>query len=149
MRRLPTAFAAACLAAALLDTAVAAQEPAAGDEAAASGPAAFAPVPAAEADLAAYQWTLRPIVVFADTPQDPRFAEQMRNLEAGWADLERRGVVLITDTDPAADTAIRRKLRPRGFMLVLIDKDGRVALRKPFPWDVRELGRAIDRMERR
>jgi hypothetical protein len=32
-------------------------------------------------------------------------------------------------------------------MMALIGKDGRVALRKPFPWDVRELSRTIDRMD--
>jgi hypothetical protein len=29
---------------------------------------------------------------------------------------------------------------------VLIGKDGRVAQRKPSPWDVREIERAIDKM---
>ena len=40
----------------------------------------------------------------------------------------------------------RRKFRPRGFMLTLIGKDGEVELRKPFPWDVREISRSIDKM---
>ena len=31
-------------------------------------------------------------------------------------------------------------------MLALIDKDGGVKLRKPFPWDVREITRSIDKM---
>ncbi len=31
-------------------------------------------------------------------------------------------------------------------MLVLVGKDGSVYLRKPFPWDVRELSRSIDKM---
>ena len=41
--------------------------------------------------------------------------------------------------------AIRAKLRPRGFSLVLIDKDGEAKLRKPLPWDVREITHAIDK----
>ena len=58
-----------------------------------------------------------------------------------------RDVIIITDTDPAERNRIcARKLRPRGFMLVLIGKDGGVKLRKPFPWDVRELSRQIDKM---
>jgi len=44
---------------------------------------------------------------------------------------------------------LRTKLRPRGFMLVLIGKDGGVKLRKPLPWDVRELSRTIDTMPMR
>jgi len=31
-------------------------------------------------------------------------------------------------------------------MLVLMDKDGQIAQRKPFPWTVREISRAIDKM---
>ena len=39
----------------------------------------------------------------------------------------------------------RKKLRPRGFMLVLVGKDGGVKLRKPSPWTVREITRSIDK----
>ena len=58
-------------------------------------------------------------------------------------------MVVITDTDPDAKSALRTKLRPRGFMLVLIGKDGGVKLRKPAPWDVRELTRVIDKTPER
>ncbi len=40
---------------------------------------------------------------------------------------------------------VRTTLRPRGFSLVIVDKDSRVMLRKPDPWDVREISRAIDK----
>ena len=60
--------------------------------------------------------------------------------------LETRDVVVLTDTDPKADGPLRKGLHPRDFMLVLIGKDGRVALRKPTPWSIRELSRAIDKM---
>lgn len=102
--------------------------------------------PAADADLAEFQWLNRPVVVFADTPADPRFAEQMQLLNRGLDQLAERDVVILTDTDPAAMSPIRQKLRPRGFMLVLIAKDGTVHLRKPFPWSVREITRSIDKM---
>ncbi|HHC29877.1 MAG TPA: DUF4174 domain-containing protein, partial [Rhodobacterales bacterium] len=49
-------------------------------------------------------------------------------------------------TDPAAKSPIRQELRPRGFALVLIGKDGFKYLRKPLPWDVREITRSIDKM---
>jgi len=106
---------------------------------------AFEPVPAAEADLSALKWQSRAVVVFADSPNDPAFGEEMRLLQAGWAELAARDVVVITDTDATDPSPIRLKLRPRGFMLVLIDKDGQINLRKPFPWDARELSRAIDK----
>lgn len=112
-------------------------------------PAGFAPIDAAEVSLDDFLWTRRPVVVFADTPADPRFRQQMDFLAERWAELDARDVVVITDTDPEAETSVREKLRPRGFMLVIMDKDGSIALRKPAPWDVREISRTIDKMPSR
>ena len=109
----------------------------------------FAPRDAASVTLSDFLWQKRPVVVFADTPADPAFREQMQLLESRWPELAERDVVVITDTDPKAATPVRQTLRPRGFALVLIGKDGTIALRKPSPWDVRELMRAIDRMPMR
>ncbi len=103
-------------------------------------------VDAAGIDLEAFRWIARPIVVFADTPADPRFREQVDLLTSRPGELVERDVIVIVDTDPAGRSAVRQKLRPRGFMLALIGKDGGVKLRKPFPWDVRELSRSIDKM---
>ena len=100
----------------------------------------------ADVDLDAFKWIARPVVVFADSPNDPAFRRQLELLGARSGELVERDVVLITDTDPDARSALRTKLRPRGFMLTLIGKDGGVKLRKPFPWDVRELTRQIDKM---
>lgn len=107
------------------------------------------PKDAVEANLSDFVWEKRPIVVFADTPRDPAFIRQLDLLEAREEALLERDVVILTDTDPGAMSELREKLRPRGFMLVLIGKDGDVKLRKPFPWDVRELSRAIDKMPMR
>ena len=104
------------------------------------------PKDAVETNLSDFLWEKRPIVVFADTPRDPAFIRQLDLLEARQSALLERDVVILTDTDPGALSELREKLRPRGFMLVLIGKDGGVKLRKPFPWDVRELSRAIDKM---
>lgn len=100
---------------------------------------------AAEVALEDFLWTKRPIVVFADAAADPRFVEQMRFLGADVEELLLRDVVILTDTDPQAKSALRKKLRPRGFMLALIDKDGGIKLRKPAPWTVREITRSIDK----
>lgn len=111
----------------------------------AAGAGGFAPVDAREVVLADYLWLARPVVVFADSPADPLFARQMRYLEEGWADLAERDVVVIVDTYPAARSDARQRLRPRGFSLVFVDKDGDVKQRKPQPWTARELAHAIDR----
>ncbi len=92
------------------------------------------------------QWIARPLVVFADTPNDPRFQQQMDLLAERLEDLAERDVIIITDTDPSAQTALRTALRPRGYMMALVAKDGSVAFRKPSPWSVREISRSIDKM---
>lgn len=102
-----------------------------------------------EVELSEFLWINRPVVVFADSKFDPRFVQQMELLEKQREELAVRDVVVLTDTDPATKSNLRKKLRPRGFMLVLIGKDGNVYLRKPFPWDVREITRSIDKLPMR
>ena len=109
-------------------------------------PLVFAPLAADGLDLNEFVWKNRLVVVFANSAQDPAFIEQLRLLQDRWPELLARDVVVITDTDPGAMTDVRRSLRPRGFSLVIIEKDGRVELRKPLPWDGREITRAIDKM---
>lgn len=94
-------------------------------------------------------WVARPIVVFADNPADPRFTQQLAMLDERMDELEERGVVVLTDADPAANGPLRQTLRPRGFNLVLIDRDGTVAQRRPAPTTARELINLIDRMPSR
>ena len=101
--------------------------------------------PAGESTLDEFLWVKRPLVVFADNPADPRYVQQMQLISERLDALEDRDVVVITDTDPAADSPIRHELRARGFMFVLIAKDGTILLRKPAPWDVREISRSIDK----
>lgn len=101
---------------------------------------------AGDVTLADLVWQVRPLVVFADSPNDPQFQQQMALLAQRPAELAERDIMIIVDTDPAAQSAARLALRPRGYMMALIGKDGTVALRKPLPWDVRELSRSIDKM---
>jgi len=105
--------------------------------------------PPAQPNLEDLLWIARPVVVFADTPNDPRFVQQLRMLDEGMPELADRDVVVLTDTDPAAQGPLRLELRPRGFNLVLIDKDGSVAQRRPAPTTARELVNLIDRMPSR
>ncbi|MGR3714197.1 MAG: DUF4174 domain-containing protein [Shimia sp.] len=104
---------------------------------------------AAEVELSNFLWLNRPVVVFADTDRDPRFVQQMDLINALSHELVERDVVVLVDTDPAAKSPLREQLRPRGFMLVVIGKDGNPYLRKPFPWNVREISASIDKMPMR
>ena len=102
-----------------------------------------------ETDLSSYRWTHRPIVVFANSPEDVNYTRQIKMLKSELNQLVVRDVVVLTDTNPSEVSPLRELLRPRGFTLLLIGKDGQVKLRKPFPWSVRELSRAIDKMPMR
>jgi hypothetical protein len=134
---------------AFLPAASLAQEEAAEAPATTGETAVFAPIPAAGVTLEQFQWVKRPLIVFADTPNDPNFQRQMDRINADLGPLEERQVVVIFDADPAAKTAIRQRLRPRGFSLVLMDTDGEVKRRVPSPWNVREITHAIDRFPQR
>ena len=100
-------------------------------------------------ELSSYQWTHRPVVVFANSTEDVNYQRQIKMLEQDIESLIDRDVIILTDTTPSPETPLRDALRPRGFALLLIGKDGQVKLRKPFPWSVRELSRAIDKMPMR
>jgi hypothetical protein len=101
---------------------------------------------AKDVTLDEYLWVARPLIVFANAPADPLFIQQMQYLMRELDELAERDIVVITDTDPAAQSDVRTKLRPRSFMLALIGKDGQIKFRKPLPWSVRELSRSIDKM---
>jgi hypothetical protein len=107
---------------------------------------AFAPVPAAEVVEADLIFLRRPVVIFADSPNDPAFVRQMELLARYYDQLAVRDVILVIDTDPANPSALRKKLRPRGFSLVLMDKDWKPSIRKPLPWEGREIINSIDKM---
>lgn len=100
-------------------------------------------------DLQPYRWNNRIILVFAESAENPLFLEQNDLFLSLPEELIERDIIVFTDTDPSADTKLRQQLRPRGFTIVIIGKDGKVKLRKPFPWSVREISRAIDNMPMR
>jgi hypothetical protein len=100
---------------------------------------------AAEIDPDDFIWEWRILAVMADTPNDPAFLRQMRSIESRADDLYERDVVVVTDTSRTSGSPLRQRLRPRGFMLAIIDKDGEIKQRRPAPRDVRELSAVIDR----
>ncbi|WP_114966717.1 DUF4174 domain-containing protein [Alkalilacustris brevis] len=104
---------------------------------------------AAEVDLEDFLWTMRPIVIFADIPNDPSFERQVRYLEERADEMIARDVVVVLDTDPSANSQARERLRPRGFMLAILDKDGEVKLRRPNPRPGREIVQTIDKFPSR
>ena len=100
---------------------------------------------ATEVDLDSLLWLNRIVAILADTPNDPAFIEQLRRIEASPDDFIERDAVVILDSDRNSGSDLRRMLRPRGFMLAFIEKDGSVAQRRPSPRSVREINAVIDR----
>lgn len=103
----------------------------------------------AESSIRSWQWTHRPIVIFADTDRDPRVEEQLETLRAERDRLIERDVVVIVDADAAMRSTLREELRPRGFMVALVEKDGTIAFRRPSPRSGREILHAIDKLPMR
>ncbi len=99
--------------------------------------------------IAVYKWEARPVIIFADSEKDPRFQRQIANLSARSDDMTERDVVILMDTDPSADSSLRKMFRPRDFQILLIGKDGQIKLRRPHPISAEDLNRQIDRMPMR
>lgn len=126
-----------------------AAEPGASSDVAALGPASVGPHLAQTVDWQAQLYHRRPLVIFADSPENPDYLRQLQLIERDLAALDERNVVVVLDSDPAAQSDWRKRLRPHGFSLVLLDTDLRPVFRKPSPWDVREITRSIDRLPSR
>jgi len=97
-------------------------------------------------NITGFEWAQRPIVIFANSDKDPNFISQMEFLSQDIKALKERDIVVLVDTNPSIPSALRKKLRPHGFAFILIGKDGQVKLRKPSPWNIREIARVIDKM---
>ena len=99
---------------------------------------------AAGIDPEQFLWDRRIVAVLAHSPNDPSFVQQLRDIRENPGDLLERDVVVLIDSDRSSDSLLRRMLRPRGFMLAIIEKDGEIKQRRPAPRDVREISAAID-----
>ena len=97
-------------------------------------------------NIKGFEWAQRPIVIFANSDKDPNFISQLEFLSQDIKALKERDIVVLVDTNPSVPSALRKKLRPHGFAFILIGKDGQVKLRKPSPWNIREIARVIDKM---
>ena len=91
---------------------------------------------AAEVDPQQFLWNARPVIVFADTPEDPAFVEQIEALTSDGRALLDRDVVVITGFPPTYEDAyflierVSRYESPFGksYELVCADGDRRVGI---------------------
>jgi len=98
------------------------------------------------ADLDAYRWEARPILVFAEEG-DPKLAEQLVRFEAAEAALRDRDNVVVVDTEPGS--ALRRRFDPGAFTVILIGLDGGEKFRRDGLVRPEELNALIDAMPMR
>jgi hypothetical protein len=109
----------------------------------------FQPLSPQVADLNQYRWHNRPLVIFAPSKTDPAYVEQMAMLEKHTAELTEREVIVLSDTTPNDNGALRKQLNPKGFEVVLVGKDGGMKLRETTPLSSEVLLSTIDKMPMR
>ena len=112
--------------------------------------------------LAGLAWEARPVVLFADSPNDEALQRQRAWLAEAWAGVEERDVVVfevvgegVTRGEEAWGRGVAQRLRERlgveagGFRFVLIGKDTGVKLRSDEPVTMERLFATIDAMPMR
>ncbi|OCX64700.1 hypothetical protein BFP70_11190 [Thioclava sp. SK-1] len=102
-----------------------------------------------ETALDMFRWENRLVVIFASSDADPLYAQQKDLLSQALDGLADRDIVVLSDTQPQARSAIRERLGVNGFEVMLIGKDGGVKLRLRRPIQVPDLFAAIDQMPMR
>ena len=120
-----------------------------GNTAHAAENAMFRVLAADSATLDAYRWKKRPVILFAASQQDAKYIEQVRMLKQQQPALEERDIIVLTDTSPDTKSTLRSQLKPEGFEIVLVGKDGGIKLRETSPLSAEVLLSTIDRMPMR
>ncbi len=99
----------------------------------------------------------RILIIAAPSRDDPNLAKQRQAL-AGWrqgaADRDLETIEVVGEAVSGSDdkgSALRQRydLPPKTFSVILIGKDGHVALRSATPWPASQIESAIDAMPMR
>ena len=98
-----------------------------------------------DTDIKDLIWEKRPVLVFSNSHLDPNLKKQIKMFGADPNALLSRDVRVFVDDKPELNSKLRKRFRPKGFLIILIGKDGQIKLRKNSPWSARELTRIIDK----
>ena len=90
-------------------------------------------------------WEKRPVLVFSNSHLDPNLKQQIEMFGSDPNALSSRDVRVFVDDKSEPNSKLRKRFRPKGFLIILIGKDGQIKLRKNSPWSARELTRIIDK----
>ena len=99
----------------------------------------------ANTDIKDLIWEKRPVLVFSNSYMDPNLKQQIKMFGSDPNALSSRDVRVFVDDKPEPISNLRKRFRPKGFLIILIGKDGQIKLRKNSPWSARELTRIIDK----
>lgn len=99
--------------------------------------------------LSPFKWKNRPVLLFADSEADEAYRAAVRALAAAEEGLTERDIVVLADTDPSRATALRQRLHPSGFTMILVGKDGGMKLMSGDVIPVETLFETIDAMPMR
>ena len=90
-------------------------------------------------------WEKRPLLVFSNSHLDPNLKQQIKMFASDPNALLSRDVQVFVDDKSEPKSNLRKRFRPKGFLIILIGKDGQIKLRKNTPWSAREITRVIDK----
>ena len=90
-------------------------------------------------------WEKRPVLVFSNSHLDPNLKQQIKMFGSDPNALSSRDVRVFVDDKSEPNSKLRKRFRPKGFLIILIGKDGQIKLRKNSAWSARELTRVIDK----
>ena len=90
-------------------------------------------------------WEKRLVLVFSNSNLDPKLKQQIEMFNSDPNALLSRDVQVFVDHTPEPNSNLRKRFRPKGFLIILIGKDGQIKLRKNTPWSAREITRVIDK----
>ena len=90
-------------------------------------------------------WEKRPVLIFSNSHLDPNLKQQIKMFASDPNALLSRDVQVFVDHTPEPNSNLRKRFRPKGFLIILIGKDGQIKLRKNTPWSAREITRVIDK----
>ncbi|HEX4066198.1 MAG TPA: DUF4174 domain-containing protein [Acidobacteriaceae bacterium] len=118
--------------------------------------------------LAAMHNCYRPLLVFSPSGDDARLKHQVRDLDAAADDMMDRFVLFtpivpdgrrvttpsdapytVLDANEMSRARVQFHVASGGFVVLLVDEDGKVALRSVAPVSTDRLNALIDRMPRR
>lgn len=95
-------------------------------------------------DISGHLYEEWPLIVFADTPLDDLYVQQLNELRTAREEFLEQRIILYFDDDPVANSSLRAQFEPEGFLFVLIGKDGEIKLQQSSPVSNAQLFAVVD-----